>query len=67
MPEELRPLKVFEVTYVCDACGKGTMQTDHRAASPDSLSYLHKCDHCGAQKYLDKRYPQVVYHGWPTK
>ena len=60
MGELKREVKTYEVVYLCDSCHQGQMvfAKDITLTGAYSSKYLHRCDSCGSEKQLDRRYPE---------
>lgn len=61
MAEHKQEVKVFEVNYQCDTCGKGNMQYVRDGITYDvSPNYRHQCDnpHCKDTLDLPRIYPR---------
>lgn len=60
MPEQLFPIKVVGVDYICDACGQGNMEPyGNEILTSYSPRFPHKCSNCGYKQSFTERYPAV--------
>lgn len=57
-------VKEYEVRYECDYCGDGDMicatlcfKDGSRAYKQTTAGFIHRCDNCGHEIYLDCTYP----------
>ena len=67
MPENKREVRSVEVTYVCDACGKGMMA---RAGEmdPDTGDIEHHCVICNHKQIFQwHEYPHIEHIGLDEK
>lgn len=55
MTERRFPIEVQGIEYVCDECGKGTMQPHGQTVCIGPVP--HNCDHCGARRTFGESYP----------
>ena len=63
MPEQKREVKTVEVTYLCDACGKG-MMTSVGVADKTTGETEHRCVICDhSQMFKWVSYPHIEYVG----
>lgn len=61
MAEKKIKVKVYQVTYICDACGVGEMVPTGVALMSNPPQYPHKCNKCGSENTLRSKYPKTVY------
>jgi hypothetical protein len=59
MAERERELRVVEVEYVCDACGKGVLEFSHKEDRRYDCHNVHICSECNEVEYMDcnTKYP----------
>lgn len=67
MPEMKREVRTVEVTYLCDACGKGFMSRSGEM-DPESGDIEHSCLICDHKQVFQWReYPRIDHIGVEEK
>lgn len=60
MPEQIFPIEVVGVDYICDNCGQGNMEPyGNVILTCDPPRIPHKCSNCGYDQSFTERYPAV--------
>ena len=61
MPELSKEAHVYNVSYICDECGKGEMRPTGEMLASHPPQFPHKCNNCGAKNVFGRQYPQITY------
>lgn len=55
-------VKPIAIKYICNFCKEGEMEpTGENDWSLDIPKFKHRCNKCGEELFLDKKYPQIKY------
>tara|TARA_B100002049_G_C15917932_1_gene306839 strand:+ start:134 stop:322 length:189 start_codon:yes stop_codon:yes gene_type:complete len=57
MPEIQQPVPAVRVDFTCDDCGRGHYRPTGMLGLTVPPRHQHKCDYCGHEQFLPKRYP----------
>lgn len=60
MKTQYYPAQVYAKEALCDNCGQPLKYIRSDFSRP-RFSWLHHCEKCGAQYWLDNRYPLIDY------
>jgi len=61
MPEIKTKIDTYMVDYICDDCGKGTMQRFGGMLLTAPPQYTYRCNNCGAIIQTFESYPSFIY------
>ncbi len=61
MPEVKQEVNTYLIRYLCDECGKGTLNPTGIALTSYPPQYPHICDKCGRNETFWEKYPKTVY------
>jgi predicted RNA-binding Zn-ribbon protein involved in translation (DUF1610 family) len=61
MPELSKEVRTYEVSYICDVCGKGELRATGVMLMSNPPRFPHRCNACGAEKIFGSKYPQITY------
>lgn len=59
MGEMRQEVKVFTVSYLCDDCGMGVMESTGAVFLSNPPQYPCECKNCGSKKTFLKNYPHT--------
>ena len=59
--EETIPIKAYNISYRCDICKSGYMESTGKIFLTNPLKYEHKCNQCGKIISLMDEYPRIRY------
>jgi len=61
MTEQIHPVEVSEVEYICPSCHTGRMLPSGLALMSNPPLYPHVCPNCNTTLNLQHRYPRLLY------
>lgn len=61
MPETQRDKKIIEVSYVCDKCNLGMMESTNIVLTSSPPQFPHICSWCGHTQNFYKQYTRIEY------
>ncbi len=59
MAEHLERINQTRVTYVCDKCKRGNMETTGTIKKSMPVEYEHRCQHCSDRHFFTTQYPNI--------